>query len=225
MSTIPGLHVIGEANFGDHGANRLGASALMQGLADGYFILPYTLGHYLAGAELGDVATSGDELASAVHEAEERTAKLLALCGPRTVDSIHKELGQVLWDDVGMARSEASLARAAGEIARLRGVFWSEARVLPARGDELNMELEKAGRVADFIELAELLVLDARARRESCGGHFRVEHVTADGEAARDDENFAHVAVWEHQGEGRAPLRNVEPLVFEEVALATRSYK
>jgi succinate dehydrogenase / fumarate reductase flavoprotein subunit len=225
MSTIPGLHVIGEANFSDHGANRLGASALMQGLGDGYFILPYTLGHYLASHSLTAVDTSHAAFAEALAGVRERTQKLLALKGKRTVDSIHRELGKIMWDHVGMRRDATGLQQALQLIAALREEFWHDALVLPASGEELNLELEKAGRVADFLEFAELLTRDALERNESCGGHLRAEYQSADGEAQRDDAHFAHVAVWEHQGDGKAPARHIEPLSFENVALATRSYK
>ena len=225
MSTIPGLHVIGEANFSDHGANRLGASALMQGLADGYFILPYTIGHYFASSKLPKVDTSHPEFKKVEEEVRGQTRRLLSLKGRRSVDAIHRELGKLMWDEVGMARSEASLEKALARIPKLRDEFWKNAVVLPHSGEELNMELEKAGRVADFLEFAELMALDALERRESAGGHFRVEYQTEEGEAKRDDARFGHVAVWEYQGAQKAPARHEEPLSFETVKLATRSYK
>jgi succinate dehydrogenase / fumarate reductase flavoprotein subunit len=225
MSTVPGLHILGEANFSDHGANRLGASALMQGLADGYFVIPYTMGHYIASQKLAKVDTSHPEFKKVESEVRERTKKLLALKGKRSVDSIHRELGKLMWDYVGMARDEAGLKKVLKRIPELRDEFWHNAVVIPASGEELNMELEKAGRAADFLEFAEVLTLDALERRESCGGHFRSEFQTEEGEAKRDDANFAHAAVWEYQGEGKPPARNVEPLTFESVKLATRSYK
>lgn len=224
MSTIPGLFVAGEANFSDHGANRLGASALMQGLADGYFILPYTVGNYLANTMLEAVDTSHPAFAETQSEVAQRITKLLGVGGKRTVDDFHRALGKILWDLVGMSRTEAGLQEAITKIKALREEFWQDVRV-PGEAHDLNQELEKAGRVADFFELAELIALDALHRRESCGGHFREEFQTPDGEAQRDDANFAHVAVWEYQGEDKAPVRHIEPLVFEVVELAQRSYK
>ena len=223
-STLPGLFVLGEANFSDHGANRLGASALMQGLADGYFIVPYTLGEYLAGARLDAARGTEAEFADANAEVAGRTARLLGVRGTRTVDSFHRELGAVLWESCGMNRTEHGLEAAIASIAALRDRFWADVRV-PGEGSDLNQELEKAGRVADYLELGELMCRDALERRESCGGHFREEFQTPDGEARRDDERFSHVAVWEHAGEGGPPARHVEPLVFEEVHPAQRSYK
>jgi succinate dehydrogenase / fumarate reductase flavoprotein subunit len=222
-STIPGLFVLGEANFSDHGANRLGASALMQGLADGYFIIPYTLGEYLAGARLDAVSASAPAFTEAEHAVAERAARLLGVEGSRTVDSFHRELGAVLWEKCGMSRTERGLREAIGTIRELRERFWTDVRV-PGESDDLNQELEKAGRVADFFELGELMCLDALERRESCGGHFREEFQTPEGEALRNDESFAHAAVWEYAGE-KAPLRHTEPLEFEYVHLAQRSYK
>jgi succinate dehydrogenase / fumarate reductase flavoprotein subunit len=223
QSSIPGLFVLGEANFSDHGANRLGASALMQGLADGYFVIPYTLGEYLAGSRL-EAARPGDApFLDAEHAVGERTARLLGIGGTRTVDSFHRELGAVLWEKCGMSRTEAGLQEAIAEIRALRETFWSDVRV-PGEDGDLNQELEKAGRVADYFELGELMCRDALERRESCGAHFREEFQTADGEALRDDENFAQAAVWEYAGE-KEPVRNVEPLEFESVHLAQRSYK
>jgi succinate dehydrogenase / fumarate reductase flavoprotein subunit len=224
MSTIPGLHVLGEANFSDHGANRLGASALMQGLADGYFIIPYTIGHYLAANPLPKLDAGHPEAKKALGEATERARRLLSVKGKRTTTSFHRELGKIMWEHCGMARTDAGLRAALQKIPALREEFWKNVTVAGA-SEELNQSLEHAGRVADFIDLAELMCLDALERRESCGGHFREEFQTADGEARRDDANFCHVAVWEHQGPGRAPARHVEPLQFESVPLATRSYK
>jgi succinate dehydrogenase / fumarate reductase flavoprotein subunit len=224
MSTIPGLHVIGEANFSDHGANRLGASALMQGLADGYFVLPYTIGNYLASEKLGKVDGEHPAVKQAMAEATEVTRKLLAVGGKRTVDDFHRALGQVMWEHCGMARTEKGLEAALQRIPELREEFWRDVRVL-GQNQELNQSLEKAGRVADFLELGELMCQDALERRESCGGHFREEFQTEEGEALRDDQKFCHVAAWEYTGPGTKPVRHVEPLAFENVHLATRSYK
>jgi succinate dehydrogenase / fumarate reductase, flavoprotein subunit len=224
MSTVPGLHVIGEANFSDHGANRLGASALMQGLADGYFILPYTIGDYLASAKLARVDTNGPEVRAIEAEVAQRTQRLLAIRGRRTVDAFHRQLGRIVWEKCGMARNDAGLREALAEIPQLRAEFWENVAV-PGTGESLNQALEKAGRVADFLELAELMCLDALQRTESCGGHFREESQTADGEALRDDEHFAYAAAWQHAGEGNAPLLAKEPLAFETVHLSQRSYK
>jgi len=224
MSTIPGLLVGGEANFSDHGANRLGASALMQGLADGYFILPYTVGHYLASNKFDKVDESHPEVLAAVAAVEERLKRLLSIKGRRTVTSFHRELGTIMWEDCGMGRNRKGLEAALQKIPALREEFWRNLNV-PGSADDLNQSLEMAGRVADFLELGELMCLDALEREESCGGHFREEYQTSDGEALRDDERFCHVAAWEHAGEGRKPIRNVEPLVFEDVPLQTRSYK
>jgi succinate dehydrogenase / fumarate reductase flavoprotein subunit len=224
MSTIPGLHVIGEANFSDHGANRLGASALMQGLADGYFVMPYTMGHYLASNKIERVAADHAAFKDAETRVAERVKKLLGIGGSRSVDSFHRELGRIMWEYCGMARNEKGLQTALEKIPALREQFWREARV-PGENEELNQSLEKAGRVADFLELGELVCLDALERRESCGGHFREEYQTPDGEARRDDEHFAHVAAWEYAGEGRRPVRHVEPLSFEYVHPSQRSYK
>jgi len=224
MSTIPGLHVVGEANFSDHGANRLGASALMQGLADGYFIISSTIADYLASKKLSPV----DPKHAAFRDAEKRvadmTARLLATKGSRTVDSFHRELGSIMWEYCGMSRNEAGLKAALEKIPKLRAEFWRDVNV-PGSADTLNQALEKAGRVADFFELAELMCLDALQRRESCGGHFREEYQTPEGEARRDDEHFAYVAAWEYAGESTGPLLNKEPLDFEYVHLAQRSYK
>jgi succinate dehydrogenase / fumarate reductase flavoprotein subunit len=224
MSTIPGLHVLGEANFSDHGANRLGASALMQGLADGYFIVPYTIGHYLASTALEKVAPDQAEFRQVEAEVAAWVKKLLGVNGTRSVDSFHRELGRVMWEHCGMARNAKGLETALRKIPELREAFWRDVRVLGG-AESLNQSLEKAGRVADFLELAELMCLDALEREESCGGHFREEHQTPDGEALRDDARFCHVAAWEYRGEGVRPARHVEPLAFENVALATRSYK
>jgi succinate dehydrogenase / fumarate reductase flavoprotein subunit len=224
MSTIPGLFVLGEANFSDHGANRLGASALMQGLADGYFIIPYAIGGYLAASKAGSVSTDKPEFGAAKAQVKERANRLLARKGKRTATSFHRELGKLLWENCGMARTAAGLKQALGRIPELREQFWREVMV-PGGQEELNQSLETAGRVGDFLEFAELLCRDALLREESCGGHFRQEHQTPDGEALRDDEHFAHVAVWEHRGDGVEPLRHTEPLSFENVHLAQRSYK
>lgn len=224
MSTIPGLHVLGEANFSDHGANRLGASALMQGLADGYFVIPYTIGNYFATAKQPKVTTDHPEFKKVETEVIDRTKKLLSLKGKRTVANIHKELGKVMWEFCGMARNEAGLKKALSIIPELRDEFWKNAIVV-GQGEELNIALERAGRVADFLEFAELLCFDALHRNESCGGHFRVEHQYPDGEAKRDDENYAYVAAWEFTGVGNEPVLHKEPLVFESIHLQTRSYK
>jgi succinate dehydrogenase / fumarate reductase flavoprotein subunit len=224
MSTVPGLFVIGEANFSDHGANRLGASALMQGLADGYFILPYTIGDYLANTKSEKI----DPTHSACQDAESHvrglSQKLLSIRGKRTVDSFHRELGKLMWDYCGMARNDAGLREGIGKIGELREQFWSNLNV-PGSDAEINQALEKAGRVADFLELGELMCLDALERRESCGGHFREEWQTPEGEAMRDDEQFTHSAAWEYSGEQGRPARHVEPLTFEYVHPAQRSYK
>jgi succinate dehydrogenase / fumarate reductase flavoprotein subunit len=224
MSTIPGLHVIGEANFSDHGANRLGASALMQGLADGYFVLPYTIGSYLAGVkpEKVDVNTH-PAFTDAVNAVKAQTNQLLNIKGKRTVDSFHKQLGKIMWDKCGMARTREGLTEALQEIPKLREEFWQNVNV-PGSGASLNQSLEKAGRVADFIELGELMCRDALHREESCGGHFRVEY-QEDGEAKRNDDDFAYVAAWEWTGTGQAQRLHKEPLVYENVKMATRSYK
>jgi len=224
MSTVPGLHVLGEANFSDHGANRLGASALMQGLADGYFVIPYTIGDYLVGNKLPKIDASHEAFRAAEAEAKARTQKLLSIKGSQTVDEMHMKLGKLMWDHVGMSRNEAGLKKALIEIPKLRDQFWQDIRI-PGEGMELNQELEKAGRVADFLELGELMAHDALHRTESCGGHFREESQTEDNEAKRDDENFAYAGVWEYKGQGKAPELNKEQLVFERIHLATRSYK
>jgi succinate dehydrogenase / fumarate reductase flavoprotein subunit len=224
MSTIPGLFVLGEANFSDHGANRLGASALMQGLADGYFVIPSTLGGYLADLSRKSLATDTSEFKKAETEATGRLNKFLEIKGNKTVDSFHRELGKIVWDHCGMARNKAGLEKAIKQIPALREEFWKNLKV-NGTGSELNRELEKAGRVADFMEFGELMCRDALAREESCGGHFREEYQTEDGEAKRDDQNFAHAAVWEYKGDSTVPARHKEQLEFENVKLATRSYK
>jgi succinate dehydrogenase / fumarate reductase flavoprotein subunit len=226
MSNLPGLFVLGEANFSDHGANRLGASALMQGLADGYFVIPYTIGDYLVNNKvLGEkVGTDHAEFKKAEQDCKAQVSRLLAVNGKRTVTSFHRELGHVMWEYCGMARTDAGLRKALARIPELREEFWRDVKVV-GDNDELNPALEKAGRVADFLEFGELLCLDALERRESCGGHFREEFQTPDGEAVRDDDHFCHVGVWEHQGPGKPPARHAEPLSFEYVHLETRSYK
>jgi succinate dehydrogenase / fumarate reductase flavoprotein subunit len=224
MSTLPGLHVVGEANFSDHGANRLGASALMQGLADGYFIIPLTIGDYLASSKLEKVTTDHAAFRDAVANVNALTNKLLSINGSRTVTSFHKELGSIVWEYCGMARSAEGLRTALQKIPELREQFWRDVRV-PGTGAQLNQGLEHAGRVADFLEFAELLCIDALDRDESCGGHFRVEHQTDEGEAKRDDANFAYSSVWEFTGVGNKPIKHKEPLTFEHVHLAQRSYK
>jgi succinate dehydrogenase / fumarate reductase flavoprotein subunit len=224
MSNLPGLFVLGEANFSDHGANRLGASALMQGLADGYFILPYTIGDYLAKTKFEKLDATHADFKKTEAEVAAQTKKLLSIRGKRTVDSFHKELGKVMWDKCGMGRNAKGLQEALTRIPALREEFWKDVNVL-GDGEELNQSLEKAGRVADFLEFGELVCLDALERRESCGGHFREEYQTPDGEAMRDDAQFAHVAAWEYLGPGTKPKRHVEPLTFEHVRPAARSYK
>lgn len=223
MSTIPGMFVLGEANFSDHGANRLGASALMQGLADGYFVIPYTIGGYLAGMERNPIAADGPAFKAAEAAVHDRTKVLLNINGKRSVDSFHKELGSIMWQYCGMARNRAGLEKALTLIPKLRDDFWKDVRVL-GDNESFNQSLERAGRVADFLEFGELMCRDALVREESCGGHFREEY-QEDGEAKRDDEHFAHVAVWEHTGDKSPPKRNVEPLAYENIKLATRSYK
>ncbi len=225
MSNVPGLYVLGEANFSDHGANRLGASALMQGLADGYFVLPATIGDYLAPLLGSDpIATDDPVFREAEAEVHDRVNALLSVNGSRTVDSFHQELGKILWDNCGMARSAASLEKALAEIPALRDEFHKDVRVL-GDGETLNQSLEKAGRLADFLEFGELMVRDALHREESCGGHFRVEHQTDEGEAMRDDEHFSYVGAWEYTGDNANPTLHKEPLDFEYVALTQRSYK
>ncbi|HUK12085.1 MAG TPA: FAD-binding protein, partial [Thermoanaerobaculaceae bacterium] len=224
QSTIPGLFVLGEANFSDHGANRLGASALMQGLADGYFVIPYTLGEYLAGVRLDAASAGAQAFVDAERAVADRTRRLLDAKGHRTVDAFHRELGSILWERCGMSRTAAGLQQAIGEVRALRDAFWRDVRV-PGLGSDLNQELEKAGRVADYFELGELMCRDALERNESCGAHFREEYQTPEGEARRDDERFCHVAVWEHAGDDKPAVRHAEPLEFEAVHLAQRSYK
>jgi len=224
MSTIPGLYVVGEANFSDHGANRLGASALMQGLADGYFILPYTIGDYLAQAKLPKVDASHAAFQAVAGEARENINRLLGIKGKRTVDSIHRELGRLLWDYCGMARNATGLKDILQKIPELREEFWHNVLV-PGDQEELNQSLEKAGRVADFLEFAELMCTDALERNESCGAHFREEYQTPEGEPLRDDLNCCHVAAWEFTGVGKTPILHKEPLTFENVHLTQRSYK
>jgi len=224
MSTIPGLFVLGEANFSDHGANRLGASALMQGLADGYFIIPYTIGNYLAREKFEKVADDHREVVAAEEAVAARTKRLLGVKGKRSISSFHRELGKIMWDHCGMARDKKGLEHALGKLPGLREEFWKNVSV-PGSGQELNQSLEVAGRVADFLELGELMCLDALERDESCGCHFRLEHQMADGEARRNDEKFCNVAAWEYAGEETKPNRHVEPLTYENVELAVRSYK
>ena len=224
MSNLPGLHVLGEANFSDHGANRLGASALMQGLADGYFVLPYTIGNYLATQGGKKVGVDHPEFKKSVDEVRARTEKFLSIKGKRSVDSFHRELGLLLWDKCGMGRTEAGLKEALAKIPKIREEFWKNVNVL-GESDNINQSLEMAGRVADFLEFGELMCLDALERRESCGGHFREEFQFEDGEAKRDDEHFAHVAAWEFTGVDSKPVRHIEELKYENIKLAVRSYK
>lgn len=224
MSSIPGLHVLGEANFSDHGANRLGASALMQGLADGYFVIPYTLGIYLSNAKLTPVDTSHAAFRDSEKQIRERISTLMNIGGSRPVDDFHKTLGKLMWDYVGMSREEAGLKKILEEIPKLKEEFWSDVKI-PGTGDYVNQELEKAGRVADFLELGELMARDALERSESCGGHFRAESKTPEDEALRKDDEFCHVAAWEYKGDKEVPVRHKEELVFENVKLTQRSYK
>ncbi len=224
MSTIPGLFVLGEANFSDHGANRLGASALMQGLADGYFIIPYTIGNYLATISSAPLDTEHHAFSQAAKAAAARINRLLAIKGKKTVDEIHRELGLLLWDACGMARNEAGLQQALDRIPAIREEFWQNVTI-PGSGEELNQSLERAGRVADFLEFAELMVIDALSRKESCGCHFREESQTEENEAKRDDANYSHVSVWEYTGKDTPPEFHKEPLVFENVQPSQRSYK
>lgn len=225
MSNVPGLHVLGEANFSDHGANRLGASALMQGLADGYFVIPYTIGEYLS-TQFGSRRPSVDSapFQDALQQARSRVERLLGIQGTRSVSSFHRELGMLLWEHCGMARDDAGLRAALEKIPRLRGEFWRDVRVTGEDGN-MNQALEKAGRVADFLEFAELMCHDALERDESCGAHFRSEHQTPDGEAVRNDEKFMHVAAWRHEGDNVPPTRLTEHLNYEFVNPSTRSYK
>src|SRR5699024_6294155 len=224
QSTIPGLFVIGEANFSDHGANRLGASALMQGLADGYFVLPPTLSAYLAGAPFEEADAEHPEARAAAAEVTERVQRLLSINGERTVDSFHRELGHIMWEYCGMERTAEGLTKAIGLIRALREEFWRNVKVT-GTNEELNQTLEKAGRVADFLELGELMCIDALHREESCGGHVRAESQTDDGEALRDDETFAYVAAWEFTGNERKPVLHKEALEYEYVEMKQRSYK
>lgn len=224
MSTIPGMYVAGEANFSDHGANRLGASALMQGLADGYFILPYTIGDYLASTKFKPVKTDDPAFIEAQSNIDQMVKKLMSVNGKKSVEEFHRELGKVMWDNVGMGRTKESLGKALQEIPKIREEFWKNVKLVGS-ASEINMELEKAGRVADFLELGELLAYDALHREESCGGHFRVEHQTEEGEAKRNDEQFSYAAAWEFTGVGKTPTLNKEPLVFEYVKPSQRSYK
>ena len=224
QSTIPGLFVLGEANFSDHGANRLGASALMQGLADGYFVIPYTLPNYLAQEGAKKISTDRPEFAEAEGEVKARIKKLLGVKGDKSPRHFHLELGKVMWELCGMARSEESLKKALEKIPQIREDFWKNVRVV---GDEhtINAELERAGRVADFLEFAEVMVRDALERKESCGAHFRVEYQTEDGEAKRNDAEYSYAFVWEYAGEGKPPILHKEPITHEEVAPVVRSYK
>jgi succinate dehydrogenase / fumarate reductase flavoprotein subunit len=224
MSTIPGLFVLGEANFSDHGANRLGASALMQGLADGYFIIPYTMGDYLASTKFKPVKADDEPFKKTQTDVEGLIKKLMSINGKKTVEEFHRELGKIMWDNVGMGRNKAGLQKALAAIPKLRDEFWKNVKVVGA-ADDLNAELERAGRVADFLELGELLAFDALHREESCGGHFREEHQTEEGEALRNDKKFSYVAAWEFTGVGKKPNLNKEPLVFEYVKPSQRSYK
>jgi succinate dehydrogenase / fumarate reductase flavoprotein subunit len=224
MTTIPGLFSIGEANFSDHGANRLGASALMQGLSDGYFILPYTIGDYVASSKLEKIDTSHAEFRRVEAGVADFTKRLLSIRGRQTVDALHRKLGKVLWDHCGMSRNARDLERALARIRELREEYWTDVTV-GGSGEDLNQSLEKAGRVADFFELAELMCLDALERNESCGGHFREEYQTPDGEAQRNDDEFSYVSAWEYRGPDRAPELHKEPLLFEYVHPSQRSYK
>jgi succinate dehydrogenase / fumarate reductase flavoprotein subunit len=225
MSNLPGLFVLGEANFSDHGANRLGASALMQGLADGYFVIPYTVGDYLASQKPGTrPSADGPDFRAAEQAVKQMTDQLLGINGRAPVSHFHKRLGKIMWDGCGMARTAESLKKALAELPKLREEFWASVKV-PGSATTLNQSLEQAGRVADFIELGELMCLDALTREESCGGHFREEYQYPDGECKRDDERFAHVAAWEFRGPNQAPLRNVEPLNYEFVKMSVRNYK
>jgi succinate dehydrogenase / fumarate reductase flavoprotein subunit len=224
QTTVSGLYCLGEANFSDHGANRLGASALMQGLADGYFVIPYTVGDYLATIGPKAIDESHPAFAETKQAVIGRINKLLSLKGTRTVDDYHRELGHIMWEYCGMARTEEGLTKAKGLIRELREDFWKNA-IVPGTNNEFNQSLEKAGRVADFLELGELMVDDALQRKESCGGHFRLESQTEEGEALRDDENFAYVAAWEYKADGAPEELHKEELVYENVKLTQRSYK
>jgi succinate dehydrogenase / fumarate reductase flavoprotein subunit len=224
MTTIPGLFVLGEANFSDHGANRLGASALMQGLADGYYVIPYTIGNYFASGKAAKVSTDHAEFAKSEAEVTGRINKLVNSKGKRSVEDFHRAMGKKVWEYCGMGRNEAGLKKALQEIPAMREEFWNDVRVMGG-ADDFNTCLEKGWRVADFFEFAELMCRDALERRESCGGHFREEFQTEEGEARRDDANFCHAAVWESKGPDAAPVRHKEELSFESIQLATRSYK
>lgn len=225
QTTIPGLYAIGEANFSDHGGNRLGASALMQGLADGYFILPYTIGDYLASKiQVPKTDTNHPAFEEAEKAVRAKIEKLFSIKGKESVDTIHKRLGHIMWEYVGMARNEAGLKKAITEIQELRKEFWKNVYV-PGENGEFNPEIEKALRLADFLEIGELMARDALNRRESCGGHFREEMQTEDGETKRDDENFMYVSAWEYKGDNKEPELHKEPLVFENIKIATRNYK
>jgi succinate dehydrogenase / fumarate reductase flavoprotein subunit len=224
QSNIPGLFVLGEANFSDHGSNRLGASALMQGLADGYFIISYTIADYLARTVPGRVTIEHEEFRRSREEASSLTGRLLSISGEKTVNQFHHELGRLMWEHVGMSRTETGLKKTLEVIPALRAEFWENVKVT-GTGNELNQELEKAGRVADFLEFGELMARDALQRNESCGCHFREEYQTKEGEALRDDENFSHVSAWEYRGIDKEPEMHMEPLVFENVKPSVRSYK
>jgi succinate dehydrogenase / fumarate reductase flavoprotein subunit len=224
MSTIPGMFVLGEANFSDHGANRLGASALMQGLADGYFVIPYTIGNYLAGTKIEKVTADHPEVRAAEAGVAELTKRFLNIRGKRTTSSLHRELGRIMWDNCGMGRNAAGLQKAIGEIQQLREEFWQNVNVL-GDNEGMNQSLEHAGRLADFLELGELMCRDALHREESCGGHFREEYQTPEGEAQRNDEDFSYVAAWGYTGENSAPVLYKEPLTFNYVHPSQRSYK
>jgi succinate dehydrogenase / fumarate reductase flavoprotein subunit len=224
MTNVPGLYAIGEANFSDHGANRLGASALMQGLADGYFVIPYTIANYLVTVKPGEVKGDHEAFKQSADEVKANIDKLLSINGTKTPSEFHRELGKIMWENVGMARSDASLNEALKLIPALREEFWKNVKVV-GTNEQFNQELENAGRLADFFEFAEILTKDALNREESCGGHFRTEHQTDDGEATRNDEDFCYVAAWEFKGVGVEPELHKEPLKFDNVKLAVRSYK
>lgn len=224
MSNIEGLFVLGEANFSDHGANRLGASALMQGLADGYFVIPYTIGGYLTGITPGEIKESHPAFADAQRQIEERIQKLISIQGHRTADDFHRQLGLIMWEFCGMSRTNEGLTEAKAKIQALQEEYWENVRV-PGREKDFNQSLERAGRVADFLEFAELMIIDALHRQESCGGHFNEAYQTEEGEAKRDDENFSYAAAWEYAGKGKEPVMHKESLAFENVQLSQRSYK
>jgi succinate dehydrogenase / fumarate reductase flavoprotein subunit len=224
MTSVPGLYSLGECNFSDHGANRLGASALMQGLADGYFVIPYTIGDYLAGTSYDKIPTSHEAFKSTEQEVKEKLKKIVSIKGGQTVDQLHKKLGRVMWDKCGMSRTEEGLKEAREEVKKIKEEFWNDVKVL-GTDEELNQTLEKASRLSDFIELGALMIEDALNRNESAGGHFREEYQTPEGEAKRDDENYSYVAAWEYKGDEIAEALHKEPLVFENVKLTQRSYK